>query len=830
MRANLTAEQRKKLELLQLRRQLAEKLRFAFDPKDVGSRPTPAQMEIINSNIPINFVVGSNRSGKCLITGTKIATPKGPVAIEDIRPGDTVYSEHGEEIKVVGHSYQGKQKVAPLVENKFQIGVATLDHRWLTSDGRVIHTQDFNEDTTTVATCYVKSPLGKKAMPTAYALGALLGDGCSTEQIKSLAISSKNDIIPNKVARCFPNTFVKKLKGNNYTYIIESEHKTFNFPHYAAWCKGKKAHEKIADIDTIKEWDRQSVLQFLAGLIDTDGSIYFPNNRAVFRIGMQAKDVILAAQWALLALWQIQVPVTIDDRDKYVNGPLFNLRVGNGDDIKRMWEELAPFLIPEKGVDVLEKVMSVKSRSSFKARMRTDRIRVEDTWDIEVDSDTHLFLLANGRVSHNTALGGRIITWWFNGHHPYMEKPEAWGDHPIKILMMGQDTRNIQFEIFAEKIKPFIGIEGVDYKVKRDGGNISAVTNLHNGNVIVFMSHSDAEQARRRGQGFTAQIVWLDEMPSVSSIVTELSMRVLTTGGFMYATFTPLIRNDEIRKIVDSCDGLKSKKWLISILDNPAIDEDKRAELISHFRSMSGSEAEFRARMYGDWLSADTLVFKYDASKNFLNPTGYDPRIWPHVVVVDPAASSIAGLSVWARHPSANVWWCVKAKYLKGQAFSELVMTVEEEIKEFNIVKRVCDCNPSGFYHEAYLHDIKYVPISDKQYNKENMIDACNKALMEETVYLTDGAQPLIEELTVCARHEDDPSRIIKASKYHTADTFRYFVHAIPKYEGPQQVIARDEEIRYNWKQRLKKESEAYHAAKAKEEKKQLRRQRRRRW
>ena len=439
------------------------------------------------------------------------------------------------------------------------------------------------------------------------------------------------------------------------------------------------------------------------------------------------------------------------------------------------------------------------------------------------------FVVGSNR-SGKTAVGSRIITWWWNNNHPYLERPKEWGDGSIKILMMGQDTRNIQFEIFAEKIKPFIGIEGVDYKVKRDGGNISAVTNLHNGNVIVFMSHSDAEQARRRGQGFTAQVVWLDEMPSISSIVTELILRVLTTNGYMYATFTPLIRNDEIRKIVDGADGIKSKKWLISILDNPAIKEEQRAELISHFRSISGSEAEFRARMYGDWLAADSLVFKYDAEKNLMNPPGYDPIIWPHVVVVDPAASSIAGLSVWARHPSANVWWCVKAKYLKGQAFSELVQTVEKEVEHFNVIKRVCDCNPSGFYHEAYLQDIKYVPISDKQYNKENMIDACNKALMEQTVYLTDGAQPLIEELTVCSRNETDPSKIIKASKYHTADTFRYFVHAIPKYEGPKQVVARDEQIRYNWKQRLRKESEAYHAAKKKLERKQLKRLRRKKW
>jgi hypothetical protein len=223
-------------------------------------------------------------------------------------------------------------------------------------------------------------------------------------------------------------------------------------------------------------------------------------------------------------------------------------------------------------------------------------------------------------------------------------------------------------------------------------------------------------------------------------------------------------------------------------------------------------------------------VYRYDPEKNYDNPEGYDPRIWPHVAVVDPAASSLAGLSVWARHPSADVWWCVKAKYLSGQAFSELVQTVEKEIDSFNIIKRVCDCNPSGYYHEAYLQNIKYVPISDKQYNKENMIDACNKALMECTVYLTAGAQTLVDELTVCARHEDDPSRILKASKYHTADTFRYFVHAIPKYEGPKEVIAPEEQIRYNWKQRLKKEGEAYQAAKEKQERKQIKRMRRRKW
>lgn len=438
-----------------------------------------------------------------------------------------------------------------------------------------------------------------------------------------------------------------------------------------------------------------------------------------------------------------------------------------------------------------------------------------------IKSNVPINYVVGSNRSGKTALGGRIVTWWFNNNHPYLERPEVWEDVPITILIMGQDTRNINFEIIPKKIKPFIGVEGVDYKVKRDGGNVSAITNLHNGNQMVFMSHSDAEQARRRGQGFTAHVVWLDEMPSISTILTELMLRVLTTNGYLYATFTPLVRNDEIRNIVDSADGVESKKWVISILDNPAVSEERRDQLIDYYRKISGSESEFRARMYGDWLSAEQLVFKYNSERNKQELDGYDSGVWPHVVVVDPAASGIAGLTVWARHPQADIWWCVLAKYINGSAFSELVQTIEDEVKIFNVVKRICDCNPSGFYHEAYLQDIKYIPVSDKNNNKENMIDACNKALLEETVYFTSGAKVLIDELTVCSRHEDNPSKIIKASKYHTADCFRYFIHTKPKYEGPSVVVANQDRLRYNWKERLREEGEKYAQAVRKQEKRQ---------
>lgn len=433
-----------------------------------------------------------------------------------------------------------------------------------------------------------------------------------------------------------------------------------------------------------------------------------------------------------------------------------------------------------------------------------------------ISSPTPINYVVGSNRSGKSQLAGRICTWWFNGTHPYLNRPEKWGNGPLTILFMGQTQDNIDGEIWPRKIRPFIGEEGVDFKVKRSGGYIKSVQNLHNGNTIMFLTHSDAEQARRRGQGFTAHVVFIDEMPPISSIITELRLRVLTTGGWMYCTFTPLVRNDEIRKIVDNSDGVKAKKWVISILDNPVFTKEERDLLVEEFRTASGSDAEFRARMFGDWLTSGDLVFYYDSEKNFAHLDKYDPRIWPHIAVVDPAHSGLAGLNIWARHPRANVWYCVLAKYINGQAPSDLVESVEQELEMFNVVGRACDCNPSGFYKEALKAGIKYRPITDKQFNKETMIENVNQAFKENSIYLTDGARPLIDEVMTCSRNSDDPSKIIKASKYHTADCLRYFVHVMPEYKAAEAAMGRDEWIRTTHK---KREANDWHTKKAKQEK-----------
>lgn len=394
------------------------------------------------------------------------------------------------------------------------------------------------------------------------------------------------------------------------------------------------------------------------------------------------------------------------------------------------------------------------------------------------------YIIAGNR-SGKTTFGGKEVSDWFMNRHPYHARPAKWGVGPISIIVMGQTNDSIDKEIWEKKLKPFLGEEDVDYKLQRVATYPKSVTNLRNGNTILFLTHSDAEQARRRAQSFTAHVAWIDEMPPLSQILTEMRLRVLTTDGFLYCTFTPLFTNDKIRKIVDSKDP-KAEKFIFSILENPALSEEDRAAIVEEFRNMSGSESEFKARLYGEWMAAGQRVYAYDSDNNYCELEGYEPHVWPHVVIVDPAASGLAGLLVMAREPERDSWYAIKAKYIKGAAFSELVQTVESEVQGFNILKRICDCTPSAYYLEAAKQGIAYMPISEKADNKENWIEGVNKAFTGAWLWMTGGSDDLNNELISCARKEDDPTKIIKASKYHISDCLRYFVVFKPKFELPE--------------------------------------------
>lgn len=347
------------------------------------------------------------RSGKCLVKGTQIATPKGPVGIEDLKPGDLVYDENGNPIRVKRLFDQGVQEVVDLTSHNRILATCTENHRWLTTTKyakdrvlpaevkRVVDFQKYD----LINRIEVEAPLGDVDEPLAYVLGVLGGDGCCREE--GLVISNQNESVVRQVAKLLNTTYVKH-KEKNYSWYLPQKNKQC-IPYYYDWLDKKYAHEKLVDLSVVKSWNRSSLLSFVAGLLDTDGSVYFSGKEISIRLSMQARPYVEAFQYALLALWGINRQIYIDDRDKYANGPCYYISIKHIYNCKRILKELSPFLqVKSKRYREKYDVVSPNNFTPIGYGVKKKNRRFEQCYDIEVDSPNHLFLLANGMVSHNS--------------------------------------------------------------------------------------------------------------------------------------------------------------------------------------------------------------------------------------------------------------------------------------------------------------------------------------------------------------------------------------------------------------------------------------------
>lgn len=416
------------------------------------------------------------------------------------------------------------------------------------------------------------------------------------------------------------------------------------------------------------------------------------------------------------------------------------------------------------------------------------------------DGEHSVFWVLGGNRSGKSQTGGRIVSWWFRNEHPYLQRRPEWGNGPLQILVVGKLGEQLESELWEKKIRPFL--DDGSYKVVRIGNVIKRVVHRRNRNSIIFMSHFDAVNAWAKVQSFTAQVVWLDEMPDHARIVSELVIRTRSSRGFLYATFTPLVRNEDIRKQVDTA-APGVRRVQLSMLDNP-VYRGRETDEEAVMRATCTSESEYRARMFGDWYYGDTRVCPYDAQLHMRRlPEHYHPRGWRHLAVLDPAASGYAGLTVWAEDPADGRWWCVKAEYLKGAAAFDLLNMVEAELQPYTVQFRWCDCNPAGFYKEAIRQHIPWMAYTDKNDRKLVTINQFNTQLLQGRAVLAPAAYRLAEELVKCTWSDRDPNKIQTASKYHLFDSARYALDSMPAWRPTHNLPkTADQEIRYQWHKR----------------------------
>jgi hypothetical protein len=371
----------------------------------------------------------SRQVGKCLEENTLVSTPQGSVKIKDIQVGSIVYGYNslGEvsPTEVTGVHKQGKKEVIELLNRGRVVAIATKDHRWLAWDS---YTKQEVEVTTEkligyprykIRREYFDSTGGDIHEPHAYALGAMLGDGYgkhSHSSLRQLSISSCDNKIPEAVAKEL-GCYYWKINSNNFSYCISNNYKprtkskentVLLFNHYKDWCSGKKTHEKACDYEVIKTWTRESQVRFIAGLIDTDGSISITgrnNNELRLSLGMQAESVISCVKRMILDLWQIDICYLLDNREKYKNGPVHTLYLTNNFGVKRILKEISPWLATEhkQYKPEYDSFKEYNHKKEFLGVVK-GRTLSSETYDISVNNDTHLYCLANGVVTHNSTM------------------------------------------------------------------------------------------------------------------------------------------------------------------------------------------------------------------------------------------------------------------------------------------------------------------------------------------------------------------------------------------------------------------------------------------
>ena len=324
------------------------------------------------SSIKTEFIGNlGQRSGKTLAEFVEVLTPYGPVKIKDIQIGDIVYGWNLDgsisETKVINKFDHGIKPVRDLTNRGQVIAACTDEQRFLTAtvNGyrkdriKVLQLKEFEGNKNIgIVRRFVKIPCGPVVEPNAYALGAMLGNGCS-------------------------------------------------------------------NLEIIKTWNRETCLEFLAGLIDTAGSVYVNmENRLAIQFGCQSKTIVEAFVYLIYRLFQYNPEIKIDDRDKYKNGAIYYARVSSTFFSQIILQELDSHLIhPNRKWKSEYAVLSSHNNHPDYTRLKAGKPYPCQTWDIEVGNETNLYVLANqGLITHNSKLVACASSYqtnrWLGQHDP----------------------------------------------------------------------------------------------------------------------------------------------------------------------------------------------------------------------------------------------------------------------------------------------------------------------------------------------------------------------------------------------------------------------------
>jgi hypothetical protein len=524
--------------------------------RDVGVRERgglPANGDFVGLAASAAIAEPISQSTLCLAEGTLVRMADWSVKrIEDIVPGDMVIGSDLEgnlSVTTVKAVYNNgirachrSEFTVSMTKERVEL-VSTLDHKILAKAVRWHPTNIINDygihplSEKCVRLCglmprSVNHDGGTKHEPMALLLGLLLGDGCYTKSVHGVHLSCFDPLLIEHITPMLSEMGLKAvLRAGQKGYYRISQIKdtisqdpvtgrTLPGDRNPALIKikelnmyGKYAYEKVLPED-VWSWNRESLLNLLAGLIATDGSVY----TAVQRKAQKAAYMSYAST-SLEMVRQVRelISVRLGIRPSlvYTNKTgrkrnLYSISITRQADVAALAAILADY-VPGVKRDRLKDVASgyiTKKDTRFFYRKQQTSVGDLPTYDIEVDNDTHLFLLANGLIVSNSSkhsggvAGGKSISG-FKVLNQLIQSPKHspfWATHA-------------QADGKIEDIRPnpaggqFIRVKGIEHYVSPDatiklkpGEEIEAGDMLTDGipNPAEFVRHKGIGEGRRQ--------------------------------------------------------------------------------------------------------------------------------------------------------------------------------------------------------------------------------------------------------------------------------------------------------------------------------------------
>ena len=211
---------------------------------------------------------------------------------------------------------------------------------------------------------------------------------------------------------------------------------------------------------SISNWSNRSISRLIGGLIATDGWVSETKHGGMVGFSSNSKALLQGVKDLLELRFGIYGGALAAKRKKKPDGtcyaPTYELCICGRPDLEELARQV---FVPGCKQARLERLAGFTSkvrtprlaRGRYRVKAQTP-VGIVDTWDIEVDNETHLFLLANGMVVSNTqqALSMKHVTSGkgqkkeFSGLdyiNQFVESPEEFKDRSVVAELPGHVER-----------------------------------------------------------------------------------------------------------------------------------------------------------------------------------------------------------------------------------------------------------------------------------------------------------------------------------------------------------------------------------------------------